>query len=74
MSDMDSMIALDRRDHPAALALWLSQLAAEHVAGRIGIPAPTTGHDHWLLLHRSEAEACMESTEYMLLSQQMGWT
>lgn len=43
------------------------------VAGYIGILPPVTAHTSWLRLHRSEAEACMESTEYRLLSQQMGW-
>lgn len=43
------------------------------VAGRIGVLPPDMFHYDWLLLHRSEAEACMGSMEYRLLSQQMGW-
>lgn len=43
------------------------------VAGAIGILPPTTNHEHWLRLHRSEAVWCMEIVEYGLLSQEMGW-
>lgn len=46
---------------------------SDQVARAIGILPPEIEHEHWLLLHRSEAATCMSSWAFRLLTKRMGW-